>query len=162
MGNFLSSPITEKETQTGKGNGLEFGVSAMQGWRTNMEDSHIAVMDSAHFPDGISIFAVCDGHGGKLAADFAAENMLDAFSEAMQMNKIFLSDNPPAPEAIGSCLRDGYLILDGNIRAVPEVQYGSYQSGCTAISAFITHTHIIVANSGMYIVFFRNFKIKIY
>lgn len=34
----------------------------MQGWRRTMEDAHIANLDIG---DGISIFGVFDGHGGK-------------------------------------------------------------------------------------------------
>jgi protein phosphatase 1B len=37
MGSFLDKPITEKEVHNGEGNGLSFGVSAMQGWRVTME-----------------------------------------------------------------------------------------------------------------------------
>jgi hypothetical protein len=37
MGAFLSQPITDKETVIGEGNGLRFGMSEMQGWRTEME-----------------------------------------------------------------------------------------------------------------------------
>jgi hypothetical protein len=37
MGSYLDKPITEKETHDGEGNGLSFGVSAMQGWRVTME-----------------------------------------------------------------------------------------------------------------------------
>jgi serine/threonine protein phosphatase PrpC len=36
-------------------------MSAMQGWRRSMEDSHIANLDIG---DGVSLFAVFDGHGG--------------------------------------------------------------------------------------------------
>ena len=40
----------------------------MQGWRGNMEDSHIADLDIG---DGNSLFAVFDGHGGKEVAEYA-------------------------------------------------------------------------------------------
>jgi serine/threonine protein phosphatase PrpC len=33
----------------------------MQGWRKSMEDTHIASIDI----EGLSIFGVFDGHGGK-------------------------------------------------------------------------------------------------
>ena len=34
MGNFLDTPITEKETEVGEdaAKGLKYGISAMQGW----------------------------------------------------------------------------------------------------------------------------------
>jgi serine/threonine protein phosphatase PrpC len=39
----------------------------MQGWRGNMEDSHIAELDIG---DGNSLFGVFDGHGGREVAMF--------------------------------------------------------------------------------------------
>lgn len=43
MGNLLVAPITEKETHKGASDddGIEYGVSSMQGWRVHMEDAHI-------------------------------------------------------------------------------------------------------------------------
>lgn len=37
MGNMLEAPMTAKEVEAGKGNGLVYGVSSMQGWRRSME-----------------------------------------------------------------------------------------------------------------------------
>ena len=39
MGSFLEKPITEKETETGDGPAFHYAVSAMQGWRVEMEVS---------------------------------------------------------------------------------------------------------------------------
>jgi len=37
MGNLLETPVTEKETHCGSTNeGLQFGVSSMQGWRVHV------------------------------------------------------------------------------------------------------------------------------
>jgi hypothetical protein len=43
MGNFLDTPIVDKETEVGGDaeKNLSFGVSAMQGWRAQMEDDHL-------------------------------------------------------------------------------------------------------------------------
>eukprot|EP00565_Helicotheca_tamesis_P003929 CAMPEP_0185727548 /NCGR_PEP_ID=MMETSP1171-20130828/3202_1 /TAXON_ID=374046 /ORGANISM="Helicotheca tamensis, Strain CCMP826" /LENGTH=265 /DNA_ID=CAMNT_0028396135 /DNA_START=423 /DNA_END=1217 /DNA_ORIENTATION=- len=42
MGNLLGAPITDKETHVGvTDDGLDYGVSSMQGWRIHMEDAHI-------------------------------------------------------------------------------------------------------------------------
>jgi serine/threonine protein phosphatase PrpC len=42
MGNLLSEPVTDKETEVGVTiDGLSYAVSSMQGWRTHMEDAHI-------------------------------------------------------------------------------------------------------------------------
>lgn len=37
MGNVLDNPITEKQNESGYGNGLVYGVGGMQGWRREME-----------------------------------------------------------------------------------------------------------------------------
>ena len=42
----------------------------MQGWRKSQEDSHIARTD---LPDGVSLFGVFDGHGGKEVAIYVKE-----------------------------------------------------------------------------------------
>merc|ERR1712023_406612 len=40
-------PVLRKAQQdgSGSGNGLAFGVAAMQGWRESMEDAHLALPD---------------------------------------------------------------------------------------------------------------------
>ena len=88
MGNLLGSPIVDKETHVGRTDeGLEFGVSSMQGWRVHMEDAHIC--ESRLYADerdtkldlpGHSLFAVFDGHGGTFAAEYAGANMLRVLS----------------------------------------------------------------------------------
>ena len=42
MGVYLSAPNTEKFSEEGSHKNLKYAASSMQGWRTNMEDSHIA------------------------------------------------------------------------------------------------------------------------
>uniref|UniRef100_A0A1I7XK28 PPM-type phosphatase domain-containing protein n=1 Tax=Heterorhabditis bacteriophora TaxID=37862 RepID=A0A1I7XK28_HETBA len=37
MGAYLNKPITEKESESGEGNGLKYGATSMQGWRVNQE-----------------------------------------------------------------------------------------------------------------------------
>jgi protein phosphatase 1G len=39
MGLYLSTPNTEKLSQDGENENLRYGASAMQGWRTSMEDA---------------------------------------------------------------------------------------------------------------------------
>lgn len=149
MGNFLATPITEKDTEGGEGNSLSFGLATMQGWRTGMEDSHIALINPKGLPKGCSLFAVFDGHGGRLAADLAAERLTEHL-EAVMKTDIFPGDKAEGadPEKIGKAMRDAFMNLDQNIRDTFEKSYGSDQSGCTAIVALVTPTHIIVANSG--------------
>jgi hypothetical protein len=61
MGAYLSKPVTEKTSLDCSSDSLTYGLSEMQGWRRSMEDAHIA---QHALPDGLSMFAVFDGHGG--------------------------------------------------------------------------------------------------
>mmetsp|Transcript_8620 Transcript_8620/g.13212 ORF Transcript_8620/g.13212 Transcript_8620/m.13212 type:complete len:439 (-) Transcript_8620:60-1376(-) len=90
MGNLLGAPVTEKETHVGHTpDGIEYGVSSMQGWRVHMEDAHICephvyALDEKKCKielPGHSIFAVFDGHGGTFAAEYAALNLCRVLSE---------------------------------------------------------------------------------
>ena len=46
MGNFLDTPITTKETEVGEdqSKSMTYGLSAMQGWRAQMEDDHVQLL----------------------------------------------------------------------------------------------------------------------
>lgn len=74
MGQYLSSPVTSKDTVSGNNGSLCYGISAQQGWRKSMEDAHIAqtVGDS-----GVHIFGVFDGHGGHEVAKFVSKYMVN-------------------------------------------------------------------------------------
>lgn len=72
MGIYLSSPKTEKFSEDGDNGKLKFGVSAMQGWRSSMEDAHSAILD---LDEHTSFFGVYDGHGGKVVSKFCAKHL---------------------------------------------------------------------------------------
>eukprot|EP00794_Sanderia_malayensis_P019844 gene19844-21786_t len=77
MGLFLDKPKREKVLDSGEGNGLRFAVSAMQGWRVDMEDSHSMKVNLAPRLSDCSYFAVFDGHAGDFVSKYAAENLFD-------------------------------------------------------------------------------------
>ena len=58
---YLKEPIKDKQIEKGQNDKLSYVMVGMQGWRINMEDSHIANLD---FTPESSIFGVFDGHGG--------------------------------------------------------------------------------------------------
>jgi len=69
---YLREPVTSKEVQEGEdfnASGLHYGLAAMQGWRRNMEDAHLAVTE---LDDKVALFGVFDGHGGRGVSRFAA------------------------------------------------------------------------------------------
>lgn len=78
---YLREPVTGKEVDDGgdlNASGLHYGLAAMQGWRRNMEDAHLAVTE---LDDKISLFAVFDGHGGRGVSRFAAAKLPNLIKE---------------------------------------------------------------------------------
>uniref|UniRef100_A0A7S4NUM3 PPM-type phosphatase domain-containing protein n=1 Tax=Guillardia theta TaxID=55529 RepID=A0A7S4NUM3_GUITH len=79
MGSYLSSPVKDKESHDGSGiGGIKYGLSAMQGWRTNMEDAHIACGNVGK-QNPLGIFGVFDGHGGREVAQFVSKHFQTEF-----------------------------------------------------------------------------------
>ena len=80
MGNFLDTPITDKETEVGDepSKQMSYGLSAMQGWRAQMEDDHLQQLKLPDLPD-LSLFGVYDGHGGDTVAHFVAAHFVRHF-----------------------------------------------------------------------------------
>lgn len=63
---------------------LPFAVSSMQGWRKTMEDAHIAIPNletQYDVPQGTSLYAVFDGHGGKEVSLFCAKYFVSTLVE---------------------------------------------------------------------------------
>lgn len=83
---YLSSPITDKETLAIKTEHVRAGISAHQGWRKGMEDAHIA----HRYPDSdCYIFGVFDGHGGPEVAQFCSKYL----PSELEQNEQFKSGN---------------------------------------------------------------------
>lgn len=77
---YLSSPVTKKETYSKELPHLHVGISSQQGWRKTQEDSHVAV----DIDNNTMLFGVFDGHGGGEVAKFSSKHIpieLKALSE---------------------------------------------------------------------------------
>ena len=86
MGLFLDKPKREKTVESGEGNDLRFAVSAMQGWRVDMEDSHSMKTNLAPNLEGSSYFAVFDGHAGDFVSKFAADHLWEEILRHLEGN----------------------------------------------------------------------------
>jgi serine/threonine protein phosphatase PrpC len=82
MGVYLSEPNKNKSTESGSSDYIKYAASSMQGWRTNMEDAHIA---DVSLEEDCCIFGVFDGHGGKEVALFVKKH----FIEELKKNQNF-------------------------------------------------------------------------
>ena len=103
MGAYLSTPVTDKESEGGGDVRYSYGVCAMQGWRTDMEDAHIVNLDVDDTKKGqVALFGVFDGHGGKEVAKFCAKHI----AEALMATDEYKQGN------YGEALRRTYLDMD--------------------------------------------------
>ncbi|ULT89564.1 hypothetical protein L3Y34_008177 [Caenorhabditis briggsae] len=152
MGAFLDKPKTDKTNVHGEGNGIKYGMSSMQGWRICMEDSHIAeaiMSQSSPYKDW-SFFAVFDGHAGHHIANRASSQLLEHLitsDEFRQMTKALEENNGTLTDStlklLETGIKKGFLSFD-EISKSSEIN----KSGCTAVCAIVTPTHIIIGNLG--------------
>ncbi|KAF8510844.1 phosphatase 2C-like domain-containing protein [Gautieria morchelliformis] len=139
MGQTLSSPVTQKHTNTGEDERYIYGVSEMQGWRISMEDAHATILDldEEGLPDKNAFFAVYDGHGGATVARFAGRNV----------HKRLTAERAYHEKHYDAALKKAFLGTDEDIRADPSFFHDP--SGCTAVAALLTSDRkLYVANAG--------------
>lgn len=144
MGQTLSEPVVEKTSAKGEDERMLYGVSAMQGWRISMEDSHTTVLDlladnpkaAKNHKSKLSFFGVYDGHGGEKVASFAGDNIHHIIAK----QDTFKDGN------YEQALKDGFLATDRAILNDPK--YEDEVSGCTACVGLITEDKIYTANAG--------------
>ncbi|KAF9914598.1 Protein phosphatase 2C 2 [Lobosporangium transversale] len=136
MGQILSAPVTEKHSTCGKNERFAYGASAMQGWRTTMDDAHTTLL-AVESTEGIAFFAVYDGHGGSEVARICSKDL----------HKKIISEPTFVKGDLKSAFKDGFLTMDQALRDNPEAR--SKPSGCTAITAMINNENILyVGNLG--------------
>lgn len=141
MGAFLDKPKTDKVTAKGEGCGLRFGVSAMQGWRMEMEDAHICATNVQGLEDW-SFFGVFDGHAGPKVSQYCSQHLLDCIVSKIDKKA------EDIVEAVKQGIHDGFLELDERLRQLPECVDGKDRSGTTAIVVMVSPKKIVWANCG--------------
>lgn len=154
MGGKSSLPkrVTQKETCKGKAHGLEYAQSSMQGLRPTMEDAHQIKTEVLGHPK-TAFFACLDGHAGPTVSRVASQVLLQAVLEAetYSQKKAAEDGRPPLEpaESLAVAMREGFINLDLNMRTtIPQLAQGIDTSGSTCVAAFVTPTHIVVANLG--------------
>ena len=78
MGAFLDAPNKEKNSEPGKNDHFYWGACGMQGWRKDMEDTHICEAVDIEGSYGM-LFGVFDGHGGRETAEYAKKYFTQRF-----------------------------------------------------------------------------------
>ena len=143
MGNSLDAPITSKASEKFvSSTGLTGGASAMQGWRTSMEDDHI-LRDIPSATDHV-LAAIFDGHGGALTANYLATNLIETLESSPVWKQYLASKNP---NLLGEALVDTFLKIDTKMLSGGN-ELRMQHCGSTAVVAVITPSHIVCANAG--------------
>ncbi len=143
MGAFLEKPKTEKTTLQGEGFGVRYGVSAMQGWRMEMEDAHVCNTSFSLKDHGF--FGVFDGHAGPKVSQYCSQHLLDCIMELITLNP---SKDGASVDSVKEGVHKGFLKLDEKIRNLPQWASGEDRSGTTAIVTMISPDKIIWGNCG--------------
>ena len=152
MGAFLDKPKIEKRTNSGRGNGLRFATSAMQGWRVEMEDADTARIGLPNGFDTWSFFGVFDGHAGAYVSKYCSEHLLEAivsnedFAKAAEKSQA--NGKQPCEdftELAREAVRTSFIALDHNIRNI--IDEGE-KSGSTAVVVLVSPSHVYFGNCG--------------
>lgn len=144
MGAFLEKPKTEKTTSHGEGSGIKYGVSAMQGWRMEMEDAHVCETKQKFGKENYSFFGVFDGHAGPKVAQHCSSKLVNTIRECY--DRAAESEDPT--ERVKNAIHDGFIKLDSQMKGQNPWQNGQDRSGTTAIVAVISPEEIIWGNCG--------------
>ncbi|EFN51820.1 hypothetical protein CHLNCDRAFT_9625, partial [Chlorella variabilis] len=172
MGQYLSQPSTEKESEEGYADALAYGLSAMQGWRVSMEDAHIAELDLDPATK-TSLFSVFDGHGGRAVSQFCAMHLAEEFvrSEAyrrgdlataiteayFRLDELLDSEEGRAElrrlsgEMTASADMAKAVVANGGSGSTGEEEEEEHHAagmGATAVSVVVRGNRVVVANTG--------------
>mmetsp|Transcript_1837 Transcript_1837/g.2136 ORF Transcript_1837/g.2136 Transcript_1837/m.2136 type:complete len:340 (-) Transcript_1837:254-1273(-) len=157
MGNYLETPNEEIHGAEGSfkcgDHLLQYALASMQGWRMHMEDSHFHYDHLPAVPDlklqahtDISFFGVFDGHGGKLASQKSAENLLRVIQQLPCYKELAIPGKDQG-STLEKCIIQGFSKLDEYLKSLEEFKNGD-RSGTTAIVAFVTPEYIVSGNCG--------------
>ncbi|KAK8797150.1 hypothetical protein WA158_004360 [Blastocystis sp. Blastoise] len=141
MGAYLDKPITKKDTAQASGNGFRAYVSSMQGWRSSMEDACLVECSLAG-NEKVGFFGVFDGHGGVHASSYCMDHLLDCLTSQTDYK-----GEETTPEDYVLVYKKGYIQFDELVYQ-DQISHRVDHCGTTAITAFVTPTHIICANLG--------------
>jgi len=149
MGGYLDKPVVDKETHCSKGNGIQFALSSMQGYRQEQEDAHVCIPQISK--SGIfskwSFYMVLDGHGGKVPAQIASQKILAKILEQNYFNNLKETDQLDQDRVKNSILQ-AFKEIDAEIRELFNDHGERYEGGSTAVGLLMSPDWYIFMNLG--------------
>ncbi|KAF3433399.1 hypothetical protein FNV43_RR24501 [Rhamnella rubrinervis] len=109
-----------------------YSVCCKRGRRSTMEDRYSAIVD-LQAESRQAFFGVFDGHGGSIAAEYAAKNMHKNIKDQLTRG---------SQERIEEAVKDGYLNTDANF-----LKEGA-NGGTCCVTALIQDRNLVVSNAG--------------
>ncbi|KAG4991952.1 hypothetical protein AAZX31_09G162300 [Glycine max] len=122
---------------------IEADAAEDKGARHTMEDASVMLLDaSLDYPGNLRCahFAIYDGHGGRLAAEYAQKHLHRNVLSAGLPRELF-----DAKEARRAIL-NGFLKTDESL--LQESAEGGWQDGATAVCVWVLGQRVVVANLG--------------
>ncbi|KAM3932674.1 protein phosphatase 1G isoform 2-T2 [Leptodactylus fuscus] len=116
MGAYLSQPNTSKSSGGGGNVRLNYGYSAMQGWRVSMEDAHNCIPE---LDTETAMFSVYDGHGGEEVALYCSKYLPDIIKEQKAYKEGKLQ----------KALEDAFLAIDEKLTQESVIKELSQMAG---------------------------------
>jgi serine/threonine protein phosphatase PrpC len=116
---------------------LEWAAHSIQGHRDYQEDRYIG-------DDATGLFAVFDGHGGALTSETAKNTFAGHWKELRSGGVAPASAWPAAFKAT----EESYKKVSANVPDTGGSMRSHGREGSTACAAFVSDTHISVANAG--------------
>ncbi|KAL7832035.1 hypothetical protein AOLI_G00295830 [Acnodon oligacanthus] len=139
---YLERPILQKQTAEGESKwGISYALASMQGWRTQMEDTHTCMPEMSNGLPDWSYFAVFDGHAGSTVAQYCSAHLLDHILNTGAMTA------EEDVERVKEAVRDGFLSIDSHMHNLSRSE-GWDRSGSTAASVIISPRNIYFINCG--------------
>jgi serine/threonine protein phosphatase PrpC len=134
---IASQAIASQAIASQADHSIQVSASSMQGYRKEMEDTHImAPLSEDHF-----IFGVFDGHGGVGAAECVERDFVHVLKDSSEWFTYMASQSLTHLKiALTNC----FARLDDDLRSFESIG----NSGCTATVVIITPLYIICANAG--------------
>jgi protein phosphatase 1G len=150
---YLKQVIDKPVSEDGRGPGVVFAASCVQGWRSAQEDAHICLPS---FDKSASLWAVFDGHNGAEVAIFAAKRL----PKILKTNANYKGGRYELALQEAFMAFDDLLLTRESIRELISIRQSytnnpiikanapGIASGCTAIVVLIKDNVIYAANLG--------------
>ncbi|CAK7349662.1 unnamed protein product [Dovyalis caffra] len=134
----------QQQIATGKEFKIEANAAEDKGSRHSMEDAWVVLLDASLDSPPANLrcahFAIYDGHGGRLAAEYAQKNL----------HKNVLSSGLPRElldvKAAKKAILDGFQKTDESL--LRESTSGGWQDGATAVCVWVLGQKVFIANIG--------------